>query len=405
MLPLPRKPGACLAVATCVLASVAGARGPTSRPTTRPTVAEVSTEAIQRSLRRGTAFLVGWQNDDGSWGSARRTKGLNIACPVPAGHDAFRLAVTALCVSALIEAGGDADGVCKAVDRGEACLLAELPKLRRSSRRYVYNTWAHAYGIRALVRLHRLRADEPRRRERLAAAIAGQIRRLVEYEAVHGGWGYIDWRMNTKRPTPLTTSFLAGTCLIALREAADAGMHVPAQLVRRAVASIHRQRNPDFSYHYSELFWRRPAHEICRPPGSLGRSQVCNLALRLWGFEGVTDDVLATWLDRLIERNGWLSRARKMPVPHESWYRVAGYFFYYGHFYAAACAMELPPARRKRYRRGLAGILVPLQERDGSWWDYPMYDYHKGWGTAYAMMALSRCLPVARQRSAGVAGR
>ncbi|HUT01973.1 MAG TPA: hypothetical protein VM031_05935, partial [Phycisphaerae bacterium] len=87
------------------------------------------------------------------------------------------------------------------------------------------------------------------------------------------------------------------------------------------------------------------------------------------------------------------SRARKFPVPHESWFAVAGYFFYYGHFYAGACIEQLPAAERPHFQQHLARILIDLQEKDGSWWDYPMYDYHQGWGTAYAMMALGRCLP------------
>jgi len=32
-----------------------------------------------------------------------------------------------------------------------------------------------------------------------------------------------------------------------------------------------------------------------------------------------------------------------------------------------------------------------LQEQDGSWWDYPLYSYHKPYGTAFALMALTRC--------------
>ena len=58
-----------------------------------------------------------------------------------------------------------------------------------------------------------------------------------------------------------------------------------------------------------------PMHEINRPGGSLGRSQACNLALRLYGDERITDDVLKTWLDRLFARNGWLSIGRKRPGP------------------------------------------------------------------------------------------
>ena len=32
-----------------------------------------------------------------------------------------------------------------------------------------------------------------------------------------------------------------------------------------------------------------------------------------------------------------------------------------------------------------------VQEPEGSWWDYPLYDYHKPYGTAFALMSLRRC--------------
>jgi len=35
--------------------------------------------------------------------------------------------------------------------------------------------------------------------------------------------------------------------------------------------------------------------------------------------------------------------------------------------------------------------MLPYQESDGSWWDYAMWDYHKPYGTAYAIMTLLRC--------------
>jgi hypothetical protein len=130
---------------------------------------------------------------------------------------------------------------------------------------------------------------------------------------------------------------------------------------------------------------------INRPGGSLGRSQVCNLALRLYGDQRVTDDVIKTWLDRLIARNGWLSIGRKRPIPHESHFYVAGYFYYYGHWYAAQCIELLPPADRPPFQDQLAHLILPLQEKDGSWWDYPFYNYHQQYGTAMAVMTLLRC--------------
>ena len=88
--------------------------------------------------------------------------------------------------------------------------------------------------------------------------------------------------------------------------------------------SIRRQRKPDFSYCYGEYLKMRPMHPINRPGGSLGRSQACNLAMRLWGDRQVTDEVLTTWLDRLFARNLWLDLGRKPPVPPASRRQAGG---------------------------------------------------------------------------------
>jgi hypothetical protein len=111
----------------------------------------------------------------------------------------------------------------------------------------------------------------------------------------------------------------------------------------------------------------------------------------MWGDEKMTDAVLKDWLDRLISRNGWLSLGRKKPIPHESFYSVAGYFYYFGHYYAARTIPLLPAADRPFYQDHLAAILLDLQEPDGSWFDYPLYNYHKQYGTAYTLLSLAAC--------------
>ena len=52
---------------------------------------------------------------------------------------------------------------------------------------------------------------------------------------------------------------------------------------------------------------------------------------------------------------------------------------------------RLPPAERPFYQDHLANLLLPLQEQDGSWWDFPLYNYHQPYGTAFALMTLKRC--------------
>ena len=296
-----------------------------------------------------------------------------------------------MCVSALIDTGGDSPEVSQAIDRGDAWLMENLSQVRRPSVDTLYNNWTHAYGIQTLVRLLKRHAGDAERCRRLRKLIAQQIDRLGRYECVDGGWCYYDFDVHSKVTAGSTISFVTAAVLVALREAKDAGADVPQRLINRAMASMLRQRNPDFSYDYGEYLKMRPRFEVNRPAGSLGRSQACNLAMRLWGDSKVTQEVLTIWLDRLFARNGWLDMGRKRPIPHESFFKVAGYFYYYGHYYAALCIEQLPAAERAPYRDQLAQVLMRVQEKDGSWWDFPLYDYHKQYGTAYALMALAHC--------------
>jgi hypothetical protein len=367
--------------------------GPVPEPIEPPTA-----EAIDAAIARGVRFLLDDQNPGGSWGSATRTKGLNIYAPIPGAHHAFRAGTTALCIMALAEyaeSGIDAhqDEVLAALVRAETWLVESLPELRRANTDAIYNVWGHAYGIQALVRLHNRKETTDPERDRYRQMIAQQVELLGRYETVSGGWGYYDFEAHTQRPSGSPTSFTTATALIAFDEARDLA-DIPQKTVDRAIASLRRQQKPDFSFAYGEYLRMMPMYDINRPGGSLGRSQACCLALRRWGAQDVTDEVLKTWLNRLIARNGWLGIGRKRPIPHESHFAVAGYFYYYGHLYAAMCVEELSPGERPHFQEHLAHIILPLQEKDGSWWDYPLYAYHQPYGTSMAIMTLLRCRPI-----------
>ena len=349
-------------------------------------------EEITTSIHRGIEFLLEVQNEDGSWGSPHRTKALNIYAPVPGAHHGFRAATTALCVAALVETRGRVPEARPAIARAETWLAENLPRLRRANAAAIYNVWGHGYALLALARLAELKPDDEPRRQRLLELMEQQLELLERYESVDGGWGYYDFHIGAKKPASSSTSFVTAAILVALKDAERVGLVIPEKLTRRAIASIERQRKPDFSYLYGEYLRSRPMRPINRPGGSLGRSQACNLALRLWGDPRVTDGVVKTWLDRLFARNLWLDIGRKRPVPHEAWFQVAGYFYYFGHYYAALSIETLEAEDRPYFRRHLAHLLLPLQEKDGSWWDYPLYNYYQQYGTAFALMTLWRCL-------------
>ncbi len=363
---------------------------PVPRNIVLPTKAE-----IDHALTRGVDFLLGSQHTQGWWGSATRTKNLNIYAPVPGSHHAFRSAVTAMCVSALVETGGDRADVAAAIDRGEAWMLENLPKLRRANGDALYNVWGHAYALEAFARLHAWRKDDPAKQAELLRQMAIQVELLGRYETVEGGWGYYDFKAQTQKPSGDANSFTTATVLIAFHRVSELGVAIPKNLVDRGLAVIKRQQLPNLSYLYASDFKFHPGFDINKPGGSVGRSQVCNLVLRLYGDTSVSDAAIKAWSDRLFSRNLWLDIGRKRPIPHEAWFYVAGYFFYYGHYYAAYGIDQLPESDRVPLHHQLARVMLKLQESDGSWWDYPLYDYHQPYGTAFALMTLKQCQPSA----------
>lgn len=352
----------------------------------------VDNSSIEDSISRGVSFLVDTQHSNGSWGSARQTKGLNIYAPVPGAHHAFRTAVTAMGVMALIESGrADSGEPRQALEAGIEFLLQELPRVRRATADTLYNVWTHCYGIQALVLILE-RSEHEEERKQVVELIRNQIDRLIRYESVNGGWGYYDFNVGAAKPSSSPTSFTTASILVALKRVEGIpGVEVPQRIIDRAVATINRQRKADLSYMYAEYLKHRPMYPVNRPGGSLARSHACNYALRIWGDSSITNQDIDGWLEKLESRNGWLDIGRKRPVPHEAWFQVAGYFFYYGHYYAALCLELLPPDAAAKHGNFIAGIMLRNQEKDGSWWDFPFYSYHKPYGTAYAILTLVRC--------------
>ena len=282
------------------------------------------------------------------------------------------------------------------MEKAATWTAAELPKLRRAVQTTTYNAWGHAYGLRALTRLYQQEKD-PARKAKWASLGQEQVDLANRYEDVNGGWGYLDLfdDVTTKVPSGLPTSFTTATVLLAMAEARDVmGVKLDEKKVARSIVSINMQRTPDFAYTYSFPHRMHPRTDINRPAGSLARSQACNAALRVFGEKLVTDEVITTWANRFLDREGFLSNVRKRPVPHEGAFRIAGYFYYYGIFYFTESVSLLPKEAHAEYAGRLAGVIIEKQEKDGSWWDYPLYDYHQPYGTGYSLMALAWCREV-----------
>ncbi len=365
-----------------LLAAILSARG-----------GEITRNEMDAAIRRGVDFLVSHQNSNGSWGGPTLTKGLNIYAPLPGAHHAFRAGCSGLALSGLIDAGDARPEVAASIEKAATWIAVELPKLRRADQTTTYNSWGHAYGLRAITRLYQ-REKNPEKKAEWARLGQEQIDLANRYEDVNGGWGYLDLfdGITTQKPSGLPTAFTTATVLLAMAEAREVmDVKLDDKLVKHALASIKIQRTPDFSYTYSFNHRMHPRKDINRPAGSLSRSQSCNACLRIFGDEMVTDEVLTTWANRFLDREGFISNGRKRPVPHEAPFRIAGYFYYYGIYYFTVSANLMPEKTHAAFAKRLASFLLEHQEKDGSWWDYPLYNYHQAYGTGYALMALVWC--------------
>jgi hypothetical protein len=334
--------------------------------------------SVEGAIRDGVDYLVGSQGPDGSWGQGRETTDFDVMASVPGSHDAFRVGTTALCVMALREAGEK-----KASARGLE-YLSSYEGVRRANRMEIYNIWAHIYALEALSLA--LAQDGVDAYRKMAEWHLG---RLEMYETYIGGWNYYDFVYGTEKPSMEPVSFATAAGLVALHRAKAAGIAVPEGMIRRALSRLREMKNPDGSFLYGSDFRYYPLHLANRDKGSLGRTQSCYYALALWNTGGIGEPEIREGLERLFLEHRFIEIGRKRPMPHEAWYFTAGYYYYFGHYYAARLIEGL--ADKADYRERLRSFILPHQEPDGSWWDFHLYDYGKPWGTSFAILSLLRC--------------
>lgn len=349
---------------------------------------------LETSINKGVKHLVDSQNKNGSWGGPQWTGGVD-SDPVPGSFRSFEVAVTAMCLEALITAKPTKEMPREKIDtankRAYKFLMSKTGKIKRAGPGDLPQVWAYCYCIQTFSKMFGLTEDADKRKE-LVDAIKIHMKGLDRWQSIHGGWFYYGSGMS--KPINPSCSFVNAAVLVALARARDIGVDCNQKTLKRALQATMMMRKPDGTFLYTARIpgdMRGAAREINRPAGSLGRTQSGNAALRLWKEEKITNEVIRVWLNRMVTRHGWLDMGRKKPIPHESFAAVAGYFYYFGVYYSTECIELLPLAEQRFYKHHLARLLIDRQEKDGSWFDYPLYSYHKPYGTAFALLGLQRC--------------
>ncbi len=330
-------------------------------------------------VAQGVRELVAMQEDGGAWPyeGVYRVKG-----EIPVG---YRVGGTAIVAGTLLLAApGDRDAKA-AFERGLTCVLDGLghPLLEPSTEEaYDVRVWAHASALEFLCHVRASKAGGDRAKD-VDAWIPKLVKTLATEELAGGGWNYAG------RSAP--ASFVTSPVVQSLLWARGQGFEVPDDLLKRARKSLERGRAKNGAFLYSGQFKEgESGYTSDQLPGSIARSAGCETTLLLLG--GGSVDAAKAAIDAFHEHWQALEDRRKKTGTHIGPYKIAPYYFYYGHFHAAQAIGMLPEKDRLKERERLLATILKTRDADGTWNDR-VFPRSRSYGTAMIVRALLPAVP------------
>ena len=383
---------ALLTIALCAAPLAATAReagqptGALPPPNRAP--ARLDREAAASASSRALAWLVANQRPSGAWAASIPGFSDEASYSVET-HHSWRTASCALATLALLRAQ-ERPARTRALLKGLRW-LATARRPRRGNHWDTDHLWPALLGTVALAAA----SDDKRVRDdpSLAKSIDRRAREyldvLVRNQDPLGGWAYYD-RPPWSRRNKWATSFCTALVLPALRQAHRRGWLADARVVDRAIRYVERCRLPGGAYAYSlsPIPWISGGEHINRVKGSLSRIQVCHWALATIGSQQTTPARIRKGLEQFFEHHKWLDIARLRPNPHEAYYANSGYFYMFGHYYAALVIQHLPESEREAHYARLRPHVIKTLRADGHTSDFLDAAYMRVASTAYAALTL-----------------
>ncbi len=349
--------------------------------------ATMTKEDAKASIDRSIGYLLRTQLPDGSFGTST-VESLWEEGYSNASFYAWKMAGCALVCSALL-AVEETTEVREGLEKSLSWLL-ENPLPLRGSDWDIDNNWTRLYYIQTMVQA----ADDPRFqspewKDRITRRGIECYEQLEKNQDPLGGWGYYEGIVVSRRPT-WSTSFATACVMPSLVRAKELGWPVDAKLIARATKYVERCRLPNgaFTYGLDPIPRINGGEHINQVKGSLSRIQVCNWALRRAGSKMATEERMREGVDVFFREHKFLDVARMKPIPHESYYANAGYFYFFGHYYAARVIEELPAQEREALHARLRPHLIKAQWKDGSSIDFVGSTYSWLYSTSFSVLAL-----------------
>ena len=189
---------------------------------------------------------------------------------------------------------------------------------------YDVRVWGHGYALEYFCHLRARKATGEHAKE-IDDWIKKLVDTLVTEEIPGGGWNYA----NRRQQASFTTAPIVQSLLLAHSQ----GEKVPPEVFQRARKALEIGRYETGSFAYSGPA-KNTAGAIDKLPGSSARSAACETTLMLLGG-GKLEEVIKS-IDAFFMNWVELEKRRQMPKTHEGEYKIAPYFFYYGHRYCTS---------------------------------------------------------------------
>jgi len=214
---------ACIVGALCLASGTAVSQeGPV------PAQPRGVTADTRRAIERGVRFLVREQAKDGSWRSG-------------GGYGSYPVAMTGLAGLALVSAGSTPvrGPHAKQVRRAVSYLLSKQQPngLIAAPAEEPRTMYSHGFSVLFLAQVYGMEEDATRQ-QRLKTALRRAIALIGRSQSRDGGWLYTPDAQGDEGSVTITQ-------VQALRACRNAGLHVPKQVIDKAVRYIERSQRSD----------------------------------------------------------------------------------------------------------------------------------------------------------------
>jgi len=309
----------------CLLALVLVVAGPTrGQDATIDTLPPGVRKSTRRAISKGLEFLAREQNPDGSW----RTGG---------GWGSYPVAMSSLAGLALLASGSTPvrGPHAKNVRRATNYVLSQQQPngLLAAPAEEARSMYGHGFGTLFLSQVYGMEEDRTRQ-QRIKAALTRAVQLIARSQSRDGGWLYTPDARGDEGSVTITQ-------VQALRGCRNAGVHVPAAVIKRAIRYIERSQNPDGGISYS-----------VRSRGS--RPAISAAACAVLYNAGKYDSPMA----KKCFRYAW-----RYCQPTTS----TGGHYYYTQLYMSQASWQMGDKYWNKYFKDIQGRLLQLQQGNGSW--------------------------------------